>query len=201
RLLVSEFKSLCMRNFEACREPQANGLLRIPVNENPFEKRSGDQIALVGKIVEALRTSACKVEMVKHLVDFHGSPLAPRIQRHTLDTPPILLPLLLREKEIPIDLLCTKGPRDVTSYRDPRNPKVTRKSSAEHIHGQLSSVKQLFRKRRVCDDVREVRRSEPFDVAGAEIPKNVVKAGRRFAANDVAKGRTEFVLKCQARKL
>ena len=92
----------------------------IPVNENPFEKRSGDQIALVGKIVEALRTSACKVEMVKHLVDFHGSPL---------DTSPILLPLLLREKEIPIDLLCTKGPRDVTSYRDPRNPKVIRKST------------------------------------------------------------------------
>jgi len=50
-----------MRNFEACREAQSNGLLRIPVNENPFEKRSGDQIALVGKIVEALRTSACKV--------------------------------------------------------------------------------------------------------------------------------------------
>ncbi len=40
--------------------------------------------------------------MVKHLVDFHGSPLAPRIQRHTLDTSPILLPLLLREKEIPV---------------------------------------------------------------------------------------------------
>src|SRR6267142_1244636 len=90
------------------------------------------------------------------------------------------------EKEIPIDLLCTKGPRDVTSYRDPRNPKVTRKSSAEHIHGRMSSLEELFRKRRVCDDVREVRRSEPFDVAGAEIPKNVVKAGRRFAANDVA---------------
>src|SRR5882757_10032135 len=190
-----------MRNFEACREAQANGLLRIPVNENPFEKRSRDQIALVGKIVEALRTSACKVEMVKHLVDFHGSPLAPRIRRHTLDTSPILLPLLLREKEIPIDLLCTKGPRDVTSYRDPRNPKVTRKGSAEHIHGRMSPLEELFRKRRVCDDVREVRRSEPLDIAGAEIAKNVVKAGRRFAANDVAKGGPELVLKCQARKL
>src|ERR1700733_10463390 len=121
-----------MRNCEACREAQANGLLRIPVNENPFEKRSGDQIALVAKIVEALRTSACKVEMVKHLVGFHGSPLAPRIQRHPRDTPPILLPLLLREKEIPIDLLCTKRPRDVTSYRDPRNPKVTRKKRGTH---------------------------------------------------------------------
>src|SRR6266853_1238438 len=185
-LLVSKFKSLCVWNFEACREPQANRLLRIPVNENPFEKRSGDQIALVGKIVEALRAPTCEVEMVKHLVNFHGSPSAQRIQRHTLDTSPILLPLLLREKEIPIDLLCTKGPRDVTSYRDPRNPKVTRKSSAEHIHGRMSSPEELFRKRRVCDDVREVRSSEPFDVAGTEIPKNVVKAGRRFAANDVA---------------
>src|ERR1700733_10243329 len=124
-----------MRNCEACREAQANGLLRIPVNENPFEKRSGDQIALVGKIVEALRTSACKVEMVKHLVDFHGSPL---------DTSPILLPLLLREKEIPIDLLCTKGPRDVTSYRDPGNPKATGKSSAKHIHGRMSSLEELL---------------------------------------------------------
>jgi len=112
--------------------------------------------------------------------------LAPRIQRHTLDTSPILLPLLLGEKEIPIDLLCTKAPRDVTSYRDPRNPKVTRKSSAEHIHTRMSSLEELFRIRRVCDDVREVWRSEPFDVAGAEIPKNVVKASRRFAANDVA---------------
>src|ERR1700722_18751688 len=113
-----------MRDFEACRETQANGLLRIPVNENPFEKRAGDQIALVAKIVEALRTSACKVEMVKHLVGFHGSPLAPRIQRHSLATSPMLLPLLLREKEIPIDLLCTKRPRDVTSDRCPRNPRV-----------------------------------------------------------------------------
>src|SRR5271167_2132118 len=102
-----------MRNFEARRQAQANRLLRIPINENPFEKCSGNQITLVRKIVEALRASACKVEMVKHLVDFHGSPLAPRIQRHTLDTPPIFLPLLLREKQIPIDLLCTKGPRDV----------------------------------------------------------------------------------------
>jgi hypothetical protein len=71
-----------MRNCEACREAQANRLLRTPVNENPFEKRPGNQIALVGKIVEALRASAGEVEMVKHLVDFHGSPLAPRIQRH-----------------------------------------------------------------------------------------------------------------------
>src|ERR1700694_1740059 len=171
-----------MRNFEACWEAQANRLLRIPVNENPFEKRSGDQIALVGKIVEALRDSTCEVEMVKHLVNFHGSPSAQRILLQTLDPPPILLSLFLREKEISIDLLCTKGPRDVTSYRDPRNPKVTRKSSAEHIHERIPSLERLFRKRRVCDEVREVRRSEPIDVSGAEIPKNIVKAGRWFAS-------------------
>src|ERR1700722_7446115 len=136
-----------MRNFEACREAQPNRLLRIPVNENPFEKRSGDQIALVGKIVEALRTSACKVEMVKHLVDFHGSPSAQRILLRTLDTSSILLPLLLREKEIPINLLSSKCLRDITGYRDSREPEVARKRSAEHIHERLSSVKQLFRKR------------------------------------------------------
>src|ERR1700730_1589413 len=102
-----------MRNFKACREAQANRLLRIPVNENPFEKRSGDQIALVGKIVKALRASACEVEMVKHLVNFHGSPLAQRILLQTLDTPSILLPLLLREKDIAIDLLSTKCLRNI----------------------------------------------------------------------------------------
>src|SRR5271155_3276145 len=190
-----------MRNFKGCREPQANGLLRIPVNENPLKKRSGDQITLVRKIVEALRASACKVEMVKHLVDFHGSPLAPRIWHQTLDTPPILLPLLLREKEITINLLCTKCLREVASNRDSGYREISRKSSAEHIHGRMSLLEELFRKWRVCDDVSEVRRSEPFDIAGAEIPKNVVKAGRRFAANDVAKGGPELVLKCQARKL
>src|SRR5258708_7810956 len=110
--------------------------------------------------------------------------LAPLRRRHSAEHW-MRLPLFCGYR-VPIDLVCTKGPRDVTSYRDPRNPKVTRKSSAEHIHGRMSSLEELFRKRRVCDDVREVRRSEPFDVAGAEIPKNVVKAGRRFAANDVA---------------
>src|SRR5271155_1192757 len=94
-----------------------------------------------------------------------------------------------------------KCPGDITSYRHSRDPEVAGKRCAEHIHERMSSLEELFRKRRVCEDVSEVRRSEPFDVAGAEIPKNVVKAGRRFAANDVAKGGPEFVLKCQARKL
>ena len=43
-----------------------------------------------------------------------------------------------------------------------RNPKVSRKSSAEHIHERMSSLEELFRKRRVCDDVREVRKSHGY---------------------------------------
>src|SRR5271156_3675920 len=185
-----------MRNFEARREAQADRLLRIPINENPFEKRSGNQIILVRKIIEALRASACKVEMVKHLVDFHGSPLARRAWRQTLDTPTVLLSLLLREKEIPINLLRTKCLRKIASNRTSGDPEISRKSSAEHIHEPRSSPERLFGKRCVCYYVREVRRSEPPDVPGAEIPKNIVKAGLRFAANDVAKGRLELVLEC-----
>jgi hypothetical protein len=60
----------------------------------------------------------------------------------------------------------------------------------------MSSLERLFGKRCVCDYVREVRRSEPLDVPGAEIPENIVKAGRRFTANDVAKGRLELVFEC-----
>ena len=43
--------------------------------------------------------------MVKHLVNLHSSPLALRVGRHTLYTPAILLPFLLREKEIPTNLV------------------------------------------------------------------------------------------------
>jgi hypothetical protein len=43
-----------MWDFEARRKPQADRLLRIPIDENPFEERPGSQITLVGKIVEAL---------------------------------------------------------------------------------------------------------------------------------------------------
>src|ERR1700719_5365574 len=183
-----------MWDFEARREAQANRLLRIPINENPFKECSGNQIALVGKIVEALRASACKVEMVKHLVGFHGSPLAPRTWRQILDTPPILLSLLLREKDVPINLLRSKCLRDIASNRDSRDPEISGKSGAEHIHERMSSLERLFGKRCVRDYVGEVRRSEPLDVPGAEIPKNIVKAGRRFAANDVAKGRLKLLL-------
>src|SRR5271167_1876560 len=133
-----------MRNFEARRQAQANRLLRIPINENPFEKCSGIQITLVRKIVEALRASACKVEMVKHLVDFHGSPLALRAWRQTLNTPTVLLSLLLREKEIPINSLRTKCLRKIASNRTSRDPEISRKSSAEHIHEPMSSLERLF---------------------------------------------------------
>jgi hypothetical protein len=108
----------------------------------------------------------------KHLVDFHGSPLALRAWHQNLDTPTVLMSLLLREKQIPIHLLRTKCLRKIA----------------------MSSLERLFGKRCVCYYVREVRRSEPLDVPGAEVPKDIVKAGRRFAANDVAKGRLELVL-------
>jgi hypothetical protein len=185
-----------MRNFEARREAQANRLLRMPINENPFEKCSGNQITLVRKIVEAMRASACKVEMVKHMVDFRGSLLGLRAWSQTLDTPTVLLSLLIREKEIPINLLRTKSFRKIASNRTSRDPEISRKSSVELIHEPMSSLERLFGKRCVCYYVREVRRSEPLDVTGAEVPKNIVKAGRRFAANDVAKGQLELVLEC-----
>jgi hypothetical protein len=60
----------------------------------------------------------------------------------------------------------------------------------------MFSLEGLFGKRCVCDYIREVRGSEPLNIPGAEIPKNIVKAGRGFAANDVAKGSPELVLKC-----
>src|SRR5258708_19704257 len=94
-----------MRNFEARWEAQANRLLRIPINENPFEECSGNQIALVGKLVEALRASACKVEMVKHLIDFHGSPLALQPRRQIPHPPPILFSLLLHKQSLPTNCL------------------------------------------------------------------------------------------------
>src|SRR5271170_6718702 len=55
---------------------------------------------------------------------------------------------------------------------------------------------RLFGKWRVCEDVGEARRREPLDVPDAEIPKDVVKAGRRLPTNDVAKARLELALKC-----
>jgi hypothetical protein len=119
-----------MWNFEACGKAQADGLLRIPIDENPFEERSGSQITLVGKIVEALGASARQVEMMKHLINLHSSPLTRRVGRHTLDTPSILLPLLLREKEIAINLFHPECSRDVADDRESGDPEVASKSGA-----------------------------------------------------------------------
>src|SRR5277367_1580219 len=111
-----------MWNFEAGWKPQADRLLRIPIDENPFEERPRSQITLVGKIVEALRASARQVEMVKHLVNLHRSPLTLRVGRRTLYAPAILLPRLLREKEISIDLLHAECPRDIADNSDSGDP-------------------------------------------------------------------------------
>src|ERR1700692_3738847 len=59
----------------------------------------------------------------------------------------------------------------------------------------------LFGKWCVCEEVPEARRREPLDIPAAEIPKDVVKAGLRLPANDVAKAGLEPVLDCQPRKL
>src|ERR1700722_5477082 len=83
---------------------------------------------------------------VRVSVDFHGSSLAMRVWRQTLDTSTVLLSFLLGEKEIPIYLFCTKSPGEETSCRDTRDPEIFRESSAEQIHGPMPSVKRLFGK-------------------------------------------------------
>jgi hypothetical protein len=79
--------------------------------------------------------------MVKHLVNLHGSPLTQRAGRHTLDTPPVLLPLLLREKQISIDLFHPECSRDVADDRESGDPEVMVKSGAKHIHGLISFLR------------------------------------------------------------
>src|SRR5271154_6010235 len=123
-----------MWDFEAGREPQPDWLFWIPVHENPFEKRPRNQIALVWKIVEALRPSARQVEMMKHLINFHGSPLTLRVGRHTFHAPAILLPLLLCEKLVAINLLHAECSRDIAGNRDSGDQEVASESCAKHIH-------------------------------------------------------------------
>jgi hypothetical protein len=76
--------------------------------------------------------------MVKHLVNLHGSPLALRVGRHTLYTPAILLPFLVREKEIPINLLHPECPRNVAGDRESGHPKIAGKGGPQHIHELIS---------------------------------------------------------------
>src|SRR5580700_4231178 len=102
-----------MRDFEARRKPRADRLLRKPIDEHPLIERPRSQVTLVREIVETQRSSARQVEVVKHLVNLHGSPLTRRVRPHTLYTTPILLPLLLREEESPIHLLHLKGPGNI----------------------------------------------------------------------------------------
>ena len=94
-----------MRDLEARRETETHGLLRKPIDKNPLSECSGGQVALVREIVEAKRATARQIEVVKHLVNFHGPPLTRRLRCHTFNTLPILLSLLLREEETPIHLL------------------------------------------------------------------------------------------------
>src|ERR1051326_3669518 len=86
-------------DFEALRQAETYGLLRKPIHSDPLHERSGGQVAFVRKIVEAKRATTCQIEVVKHLVYFHGAPLTRGLWCHTLDPLAILLPLLLREEE------------------------------------------------------------------------------------------------------
>src|ERR1700721_1230868 len=122
-----------MWDFETGREPQPDRLFWIPIHENPFEKRPRNQIALVWKIVEALRTSTRQVEMMKHLINFHRPPLTLRVGCHTFHAAAISLPLLLREKVIAIHLLRAECPRHIAGNRDSGDPKVACESCAKHI--------------------------------------------------------------------
>src|SRR6476660_2748450 len=76
--------------------------------------------------------------MVKHLVSLHGSPLTLRVGRHTLYTSAVLLPLLLRVEEVPIDLLHAECPRDVADDCKSRHPEVAGKGGPQHVHELLS---------------------------------------------------------------
>jgi hypothetical protein len=67
-----------------------------------------------------------------------------RAGRHTLYTPAILLPLLLREKEISIDMLHPGYPRGITDNSDSGDPEVASKRVAKHIH-ELISFLRVFR--------------------------------------------------------
>jgi hypothetical protein len=72
--------------------------------------------------------------MVKHLVNFHGSPLTRRVGCHTLYTTPILLPLLLGEKEIPIHLLHPKGPRNIADDCYSRHREIPGEDGVQQVH-------------------------------------------------------------------
>lgn len=55
------------------------------------------------------------------------SPLTLRVGRHTLYTSAILLPILLRVEEVPIDLHHAGCPRDVADDCESRHPEVAGK--------------------------------------------------------------------------
>src|SRR5687768_1377203 len=117
-LFVRELESLRMRDFEALRQAETHGLLRKPVHSDPLAECSGGKVALVRKVVEAKRATARQIEVVKHLVHFHGAPLTRGLWCQTLDPLAILLPLLLREEETPIHLLQPQSPRDISDHCD-----------------------------------------------------------------------------------
>jgi hypothetical protein len=78
-------------------------------------------------------------------------------------------------------------------------------SPVRRVMGEALSVVDrrvpIRKKWSVSEKVDEARSREPVNVSAAEIPKEVVKAGRRLPTNDVAKARLELVLQCQPTEL
>src|SRR5688500_4443553 len=105
RPFVREVEPLRVRDLEALGNAETDGLLLKPIHSDPFAERADEQVALVREIVEAKRTTARQIEVVKHLIDFHGAPPARRLGSQALDTLSILVQLLFREEETPIQRL------------------------------------------------------------------------------------------------
>jgi len=68
------------------------------------------------------------------------------------------------------------------------------------VSARLVLELKLFGGWRSSDEVCEIWRCEPLNVANAKIPKDVVNRRDRFVTNDVAKATFKSVLKCQARE-
>jgi hypothetical protein len=75
--------------------------------------------------------------MMKHLINFHRPPLTLRVGCHTFHAPAILLPLLVREKLIAINLLHAECPRHIAGNRDSGDPEVASESRTKHIHERI----------------------------------------------------------------
>src|SRR5687768_16455056 len=84
-LFVRELESLRMREFEALRQAETHGLLRNQSTVIHLPSVRVERLLSSGRVVEAKRATARQIEVVKHLVHFHGAPLTRGLWCHTLD--------------------------------------------------------------------------------------------------------------------